>query len=319
MFSKSQNLAFQKIIATAIILGACLILYSVTKKFDYDWSWEKIPSYFVSDNVEVQEVPSDGIFKKAGPMYYIETDAGQKVMVDILNGYELDVEPEMYVYQGDDMAVRKTPTTGIFLTGLWLTIKISLFAAVLAFILGLFAGLARLSSNPILSWPTYIYIELIRGTPLLVQLFIIYFMFGTVFGVDDRFACGVIALGLFGGAYSAEVIRSGIQSIDKGQMEAARSLGMNYFQAMLYVVFPQMLRRSIAALAGIFISLIKDSSLVSVMALTDLTKAGREVVSTSFMVFEVWIVVALLYFAMTYGTSYLTSLVEKRLAIGEAI
>ena len=117
---------------------------------------------------------------------------------------------------------------------------------------GLIAGLARISKNPILSWPSYIYIELIRGTPLLVQLFIIYFMFGTILGIDDRFICGVIALGLFGGAYAAEIIRAGIQSIDKGQMEAARSLGLSYSQSMISVIFPQMLRRSIAASSRYF-------------------------------------------------------------------
>lgn len=313
----SNNRSLQKAISAGFILISIIAIYMVTKKFEYNWSWEKIPDYFISTELNTQEVPFDGTFEKAGDQFQIRADNGHIEKIEIIPGYKLEVSLGDYVYQGDDMAFQKRKVPGLFVTGLWLTIKISIFSSILAFLLGLLAGLGRISKNPIFSWPSYIYVEIIRGTPLLVQLFIIYFMIGTVFGIDDRFVCGVMALGLFGGAYSAEVIRSGIQSIDKGQMEAARSLGMNYFQSMLHVIFPQMLRRSIAALAGIFISLIKDSSLVSVMALTDLTKAGREIVSTSFMVFEVWIIVALLYFAMTYGTSYLTSIVERKLAVGE--
>jgi polar amino acid transport system permease protein len=118
------------------------------------------------------------------------------------------------------------------------------------------------------------YVELIRGTPLLVQIFIVYFFIGTVLNLD-RFTAGVAALAVFTGAYVAEIVRAGISSIHKGQMEAGRSLGMTSAQTMRYVILPQAFKRVLPPLAGQFINLIKDSSLVSVISITDLTKAGR--------------------------------------------
>jgi polar amino acid transport system permease protein len=160
------------------------------------------------------------------------------------------------------------------------------------------------------------YVEIIRGTPLLVQIFIVYFFIGTVFDLD-RFTAGVAALSIFTAAYIAEIVRAGIQSIAPGQMEAARSLGMNYMQAMLYVIMPQAVKRSLPALAGQFINLIKDSSLVSVISITDLTKAGREVVSGSFAPFEVWFTVAALYLVVTASLSFAIQRLEKRLAASD--
>ena len=157
------------------------------------------------------------------------------------------------------------------------------------------------------------YVELIRGTPLLVQIFIFYFFIGTVLNLS-RMTAGIAALAVFAGAYLAEIVRAGIQSIHKGQMEAARSLGMNYFQAMRYVILPQALKRTLPPMAGQFISLIKDSSLVSVIAITDLTKAGREVVTNTFSPFEVWFTVALMYLVLTSTLSYLVQRLEWRLA-----
>jgi polar amino acid transport system permease protein len=142
------------------------------------------------------------------------------------------------------------------------------------------------------------YVELIRGTPLLVQIFIVYFFIGTVLNLD-RFTAGVAALAVFTGAYVAEIVRAGISSIHKGQMEAGRSLGMTSAQTMRYVILPQAFKRVLPPLAGQFINLIKDSSLVSVISITDLTKAGREVVSSTFSPFEVWFTVALLYLVLT--------------------
>lgn len=160
------------------------------------------------------------------------------------------------------------------------------------------------------------YVELIRGTPLLVQIFIVYFFIGTVLDLD-RFTSGVIALSVFTAAYVAEIIRAGIQAIPKGQMEAARSLGMNYVQAMVYVILPQAFKRTLPPLAGQFINLIKDSSLVSVISITDLTKAGREVVSGSFAPFEVWFTVAALYLILTSSLSWAIQTLEKRLSASD--
>jgi len=158
-----------------------------------------------------------------------------------------------------------------------------------------------------------IYIELIRGTPLLVQIFIFYFFIGTVLNLD-RTVAGVGALALFVGAYIAEIIRAGIQSIAKGQTEAARSLGMTAAETMLHIVLPQALKRVLPPLAGQFISLIKDSSLVSVIAITDLTKSGREIITSSFATFEIWFTVALLYLVVTSVLSQLLFWLERRFA-----
>lgn len=133
----------------------------------------------------------------------------------------------------------------------------------------------------------------------------------------DRITSGIAALAIFAGAYIAEIVRAGIQSIPKGQMEASRSLGMNYFQAMRYVILPQAIKRTLPPMAGQFISLIKDSSLVSVISITDLTKAGREIVSSTFSPFEVWFVVAVMYLVLTSGLSFLVQILERRLAASD--
>ena len=167
--------------------------------------------------------------------------------------------------------------------------------------------------NPALRNLAVTYVELIRGTPLLVQIFIVYFFIGTVLNLD-RFTAGVAALAVFTGAYVAEIVRAGISSIHKGQMEAGRSLGMTSAQTMRYVILPQAFKRVLPPLAGQFINLIKDSSLVSVISITDLTKAGREVVSSTFSPFEVWFTVALLYLVLTGTLSFLVRRLEVKYA-----
>ncbi|MFB9888161.1 amino acid ABC transporter permease, partial [Balneatrix alpica] len=174
----------------------------------------------------------------------------------------------------------------------------------------------RIARNPAIRNLSITYIEIIRGTPLLVQIFIFYFFIGTVLELD-RFTAGVAALAVFTAAYVAEIVRAGIQSIPPGQMEAARSLGMSYVQAMVYVILPQAFKRTLPPMAGQFINLIKDSSLVSVISITDLTKAGREVVSATFAPFEVWFTVALLYLVLTGGLSWAIQRLEKKLAASD--
>ena len=204
--------------------------------------------------------------------------------------------------------------TGPLVTGLWMTLKISIISVVCAIIIGLVTGLARISDQPALRWLAVGYIELVRGTPLLVQIFIFYFFVGTVLNLS-RFAAGTAALAVFAGAYVAEIVRAGIQSISKGQMEAARSLGMNYFQAMRYIILPQAFRRILPPLAGQFISLIKDSSLVSVIAISDLTKSGREIITSTFSTFEIWFTVAGLYLVLTFSLSMVIGWMERRTRI----
>jgi polar amino acid transport system permease protein len=157
-----------------------------------------------------------------------------------------------------------------------------------------------------------VYITVIRGTPLLVQIFIFYFIVATIFDIP-RFYAGVVSLGIFYGAYLAEVLRGAIQSIDKGQYEAAKSLGMGSVTTMRYIIMPQALKRALPALVGEVIALVKDSSLVSVISITDLTKVGREIVANTFSPFETWIIVALIYFAITFSLSIVGHRIEKRM------
>jgi polar amino acid transport system permease protein len=213
---------------------------------------------------------------------------------------------------------------GILLQGLWLTLEVSVIAVLLGIVIGLFTGLARISANPALRWSAITYIEIIRGSPLLVQIFIWYFVLGTVINAMlDRQGMsqlsplwfGVAALAVFAGAYVAEIVRAGIQSIHRGQMEAARSLGMTYPQAMRHIILPQAFRRILPPLAGQFISLIKDSSLLGIIAVRELTKATREVVTTSLQPFELWFICALLYLVLTFALSMFVQYLEKRMAI----
>lgn len=218
------------------------------------------------------------------------------------------------VFEGDVLAKTKYYKMGPLVTGLLITLEISIYSIFFAIIIGVFTGLARISKkNPFLKKLAVFYIEIIRGTPLLVQIFIFYFFIGTVFNLD-RMTAGVAALSCFTGAYIAEIVRAGIQSVHRGQMEAARSLGMSYPKAMVLVILPQAFRRTLPPMAGQFISLIKDSSLVSVISITDLTKAGREVVASTFSPFEVWFTVAALYLVLTSALSYLVQLLEKRMS-----
>ena len=182
--------------------------------------------------------------------------------------------------------------------------------------IGLFTGLARLSKSPAPKWLAIGYIELIRGTPLLVQIYIFYFFVGQVFRLSNFWA-GALALSVFAGAYVAEIIRAGIQSIHKGQMEAARSLGMNYYLSMRYIILPQAFKRILPPLAGQFISLIKDSSLVGVIALVELTRAGREIGTSTFNYFEVFFTVAALYLILTFTLSMLVQFMERRFAVSD--
>ena len=215
------------------------------------------------------------------------------------------------MFRDDLLAYQSGLRAGILLIGLWMTLKLSAVALVFSLILGLLAGLGRVADNPAASKLSSNYVELIRGTPLLVQIFIVYFFIGTVLNLS-AFTAGVAALSVFTGAYVAEIVRGGIQSVPRGQMEAARSLGLSYTRAMRHVILPQALKKSLPSLAGQFINLIKDSSLVSVMALTDLTKAGREIVSSNFKPFEVWFTVALMYLLMTGTLSLLVRRLEKK-------
>ena len=206
------------------------------------------------------------------------------------------------------------PVMPVFLKAALLTLEVSAVSTIVAIIIGLIGGLMKISNEPALRLLAGIYVESIRNTPLLIQIFIVYFFVATIFRLT-AFQAAVFALSVFEGAYVTEIIRAGIQSIPKGQWEAAYSLGMNYFQVMRHIILPQAFRIVIPPLAGQFISLIKDSSLVSVMSLPELTLTGRQINSRIFRPFEVWFTVAALYFVMTTTLSVFTHYLERRMRI----
>ncbi|MFM1652647.1 amino acid ABC transporter permease [Brevibacillus sp. B_LB10_24] len=204
----------------------------------------------------------------------------------------------------------------LFVKGIWLTLKISALSLLFSIPIGIVAGLLRISKNRVLSFIATCYVEVIRGVPLLVLLIWIYFVIGKVLHLDDYWSA-VGGLSFFSGAFIAEIVRSGIQAVPKGQMEAARSSGMSYLQAMRFIILPQAFRRVLPPMASQFIILIKDSSLVSVISVVDLTLIGKNIVSTTFRSLEVWTFIALIYFVMTFTLSRVIHFLEKRYRVVE--
>ena len=192
-----------------------------------------------------------------------------------------------------------------------MTIKVTLLSFVLALVLGTIISLLRISHITLLKWLTKIYVDVVRGVPLLVQIFFIYFGLGKVLNLD-RFLAGVIAIGVCYSAYLAEIIRAGIQSVSKGQYEAALSLGVTFPQTMRFVIFPQAVRVILPPTANEFIASLKDSSLVSIIGLRELTRAGREYYSQYFVDFQTWLFVGLIYLALTLSLSRLVAWLEKK-------
>ncbi len=199
---------------------------------------------------------------------------------------------------------------GPLLQGLAVTVKISALSLVLAFVIGLVTALLRLSGSWMGRAAARGYLELVRNTPLLVQLFFIYFVAAPILGVE-AFAAAVLALSLFEGAYASEIFRSGIVSIPRGQWEAAASLGLSSAQVYRHVILPQALRWILPPLTGQGISLIKDSALVSTIAIYDLTMQGRAIISETYLVFEIWFTVAAIYLALTLSLSVLVRHLES--------
>lgn len=223
-------------------------------------------------------------------------------------------------------------TYPVLLWGALATLQISLISIILGCILGLTVGLAKMSSIKLLRLAATAYIDFFRGTPLLVQIFIIYFglphllrqtqmylidtfnmsQYITQFALPV-FLAAVISCSLNSGAYIAEAFRAGVQSIERGQMEAARSLGMTSGQAMKYVILPQAIKVVIPPLGNEFIALLKDTSLLSVIGFEELTRKGQLTVGWSYAAFPIWITVALLYLIMTFCFSRLVDYTERRL------
>lgn len=197
-----------------------------------------------------------------------------------------------------------------------MTLRLTTLAVFFGIIIGTFVGIARVSKGRLISLLAAVYVDFLRGTPLLVQIFLIHMGLPQLIGSPvPPYISALSALSINSGAYVAEIIRAGIQSIHRGQMEAARSLGMSYAQAMRYVILPQAFRRIIPPLGNEFIALLKDSSLVSVIAMEELVRKGQIVIGRTFRPFEIWTMVAIMYLVMTVSISRLVAFTEKKLHI----
>jgi His/Glu/Gln/Arg/opine family amino acid ABC transporter permease subunit len=200
-------------------------------------------------------------------------------------------------------------------TGLIATIILAAISISLGFAGGILIGMARISRNRLVYGVSTVYVEAFRGTPLLVQIFLIYFGIAS-FGIFlDPFFAGIAALAMNTAAYQAEIFRGGVQSIPKGQMEAARSMGLSYNQSMFQVIIPQALRNSLPSYTNEFITMIKDTSLVFSIGVVELVLSAREVTAVTFQPFVVLLFIAFLYFLLTFSTSRIMRYVERKYAI----
>lgn len=201
----------------------------------------------------------------------------------------------------------------LLLQGAAITIEISALSVFLGLLLGCFVGIARLCNVRVLRGLSKFYVDFIRGTPLLVQIFLVYFALPSLIGQRvDPFLAAISACSINSGAYVAEIFRGGIQSIDKGQMEAGRSLGMTWAQTMRYVIIPQAFKRIIPPLGNEFIAMLKDSSLVSVIGFEELTRRGQLIIARTYASFEIWLAVAVIYLVMTFAVARLVGVLERR-------
>ena len=204
-----------------------------------------------------------------------------------------------------------------FLQGAIATLWISFFSLILALAIGLIVGLMRLSHSKIIASIAKFYVDLIRGTPVLIQIFVIYFglpFFGMRLPAE---LAGVLSLGLNSGAYIAEMIRGALEAVEKGQMEAARSLGMSNAQAMRRIIIPQTFRVIIPPITGEYNSLVKGSSLLSVISVGELTRVGQRIMGLTFRPVEAWGPTALIYFLINFIITRITNDLERRLSVGQ--
>lgn len=200
---------------------------------------------------------------------------------------------------------------GPLLKGLLVTFKIVSVSMVLFLAVGLATALLRLSRSRLARWAARVYLEIVRNTPLLIQLFFLYFVLSPVLGID-RFTSGVLALSLFEGAYASEIFRASILSVPESQREAAYALGMSRFETLRWVVFPQAARVVLPPLTGQVVALVKDSALVSTIAIYDLTMQGQAVIAETYLTFEIWFTIAALYLIMTLSLSILSEALMRK-------
>ncbi|MCF8077363.1 MAG: ABC transporter permease subunit [Desulfotignum sp.] len=308
-----------------MVIGA---VYYATVAVDYQWRWFKVPKYFMYKSTITLyaegygEIDSIVDNREKKDITVTLEDAGTRTY-SVPEGSFDWIEGDM-VSPGDILASYEGGwRPGILAKGLWVTLKISFLATIFGILLGIIGGVARVSDTPVLKWSAITYVEVIRGSPLLVQIMIFYFVLGTTMNkillmngipkLDPQWY-GIMALSIFTGAYVVEIVRAGIEAIHPGQVEAARSSGMTYFQCMFHIILPQALKTILPPLAGQFINLIKDSSLLGLISIRELTKATREGITTSLQTFELWILCAILYLLMTFTLSMCVQYLERRTA-----
>ena len=210
-----------------------------------------------------------------------------------------------------DLMINSLP---LLITGAGITIQITAISVGLGLIIGMFVGIARISNVKLLRWLAAIYIDFLRGTPLLVQIFLIYFALPVILEQRvDPFIAAITACGINSGAYIVAIFRAGIRAIEEGQVEAGGSLGMTWVQTMRYIIVPQAFKNIVPPLGNEFIALLKDSSLVSVIGFEELTRRGQLIIARTYGSLEIWISVAIIYLVMTLTISRLVAYLEKRL------
>ncbi len=204
----------------------------------------------------------------------------------------------------------------LLMQGLSLTLELAAVSLAIAMVLGIIASLMGMSKNPVFRAINRAFVAIIRGTPLLVQGFFIYFGITGVLGVRmSAFTAGVIALSLNAGGYMSEIFRGGIQAVDPGQTEAARSLGLSKSQTTWRIVIPQAIRICIPSVVNQWCITIKDTSIISVLGFAELTKIGQQIIARTFRSFEVWIMVGILYFVVIYLLTVLAHVVERKVSL----
>ncbi|GAB6154585.1 amino acid ABC transporter permease [Desulfosporosinus burensis] len=203
----------------------------------------------------------------------------------------------------------------ILLHGAVVTLQVSLLALLFGMILGLIGALFRISSNRVLNVIGFLYVWIIRGTPLLVQLFILYFGLPQVGIKLSSMTAGILGLAINTGAYVSEILRAGIQAVDKGQMEAAQSLGMSYSKSMTRIIAPQAIKISIPPLVNQFIMTLKNSSIASLVTITELLRTGEQLIYTTFRSFEVYTTLAVIYLMINSVLMVIANQLERRMAL----
>jgi polar amino acid transport system permease protein len=213
-----------------------------------------------------------------------------------------------YVYNWQSIIEYRT----IFFDGFLLTLSLSVISLMTSLILGVILALCQRSRIYFVKITAKSFVEIVRGTPLLVQVLIFFYVVASAFGIENRFLNGVIILSIFSGAYLGEIIRGGIESVGKSNFEIAQVIGLTKFQTYRYVVFPQVLRAVLPSIAGQLVSLIKDSSLLSIIAVKELTMAASEMNSATFSTIEAYLPLAVGYLIITMPISFFSKYLEKR-------